>query len=73
MPGLHMFTGVLISPYPDLERNKLGSMSGMRTISTTSRHELSSRFFLARQGAEGNSRYSDRNNPGRAKDLSAPL
>ena len=33
-------------------------------------------FFSARQGAEGNSRHSDRNFfflPGRAKDLSAPL
>ena len=32
-----------------------------RTISTTSRRELSSSFFYARQGAEGNSRHSDRN------------
>jgi hypothetical protein len=35
-------------------------------------------FFPARQGAEGNSRHSDRKTlacflPGRAKDLSAPL
>jgi len=35
----------------------------MRAISTTSRRELSSRgfFFPARHGAEGNSRYCDRN------------
>ena len=33
-----------------------------RVISTTSRRELSSSFFFAaRQGAEGNSRHSDRN------------
>jgi len=37
-------------------------MSGMRAISTTSRRELSSSLFSpARQGAEGNSRHSDRN------------
>ena len=55
-------TGVLISPYPDQEGNKLGSMSGMRAISTTSRRELSlSFFFFARQVAEVNSRHSDRN------------
>ena len=32
-----------------------------RAISTISRRELSSSFFSARQGAEGNSRHSDRN------------
>ena len=32
-----------------------------RAISTTWRRELSSSFFSARQGAEGNSRHSDRN------------
>ena len=32
-----------------------------RAISTTSRHELSSSFFPTRQGAKGNSRYSDGN------------
>ena len=38
-------------------------MLGTRAISTTSRRELSSSFFFpARQGAEGNSRSSDRNN-----------
>ena len=53
--------GVLISPYSDQEGNKLGSMSGTRTIST-SRRELSSSFlFPARLGAERNSRHSDRN------------
>jgi len=35
-------TGVLISPYPDQEGNKLGSMSGTRAISTISSRELSS-------------------------------
>ena len=33
---------------------KLGSMSGTRAISTTSRREPTSFFFPARQGAEGN-------------------
>ena len=32
-----------------------------RAISTASRRELSSNFFPTRQGAEGNSRHSDRN------------
>ena len=56
-------TGMLISPQPDQEGNKLESMSGPRAISTTSRRELLSSFFFqpARQGAEGNSRHSDRN------------
>ena len=45
-----------------LQGNKLGIMSGTRAISTISRRELSSSFFFfARQGAEGNSRHSDRN------------
>jgi len=53
-------------------------MSGTRAISTISRRELSSRyFFSARQGAEWNSRHSDRNITvflsGQAKDLSASL
>jgi len=39
-------TGVLISPQPDQEGKKLGSMSGTRGISKTSRRELSSRFFF---------------------------
>ena len=73
----HHQTVVLISPYPHHEGNKLGSMSGTRAISTTSRRELSSSFFPARQSAEGNLRHSDRNInlflPGRAKDLSTPL
>jgi hypothetical protein len=46
-------------------------------ISTTSRREISWRSFPARQGAEENSRNSDRNtillDPGRAKDLPAQL
>jgi CRP-like cAMP-binding protein len=32
-----------------------------RAISTTSRRQQSSLFFSSRQGAEGNSRHSDRN------------
>ena len=39
------YTRVLISPQPDQEGNKLGSMSGTRAISTTSRREMSSSFF----------------------------
>ena len=55
-------TRVLKSPQPHQEGNKTGSISGTRAISTTSRRELSSKFFFPpRQGAEGNSRYSDRN------------
>ena len=57
-------TGVLISPKPDQEGNKLGSMSGTSAISTTWRRELSSSFFFpphpARQGTKGNSRHSDK-------------
>jgi len=52
---------VLISPWPDREGNKLGRMSGTRATSTTSRSKLSSSFFPARQGAEGNSHHSERN------------
>jgi len=39
-------TWVLVSPYPDQEGNKLGSMSGTRAISTTSRRKLSSSFLF---------------------------
>ena len=56
-------TGVLISPCPDQEGNKLGSMSETRAISTTSRRQMSSFFpplSPPRQGAERNSRHSDR-------------
>jgi len=58
-----MVTGVLLRSWPDQEGNKLGSTKGTRAISTTSRRELSSSFFFspARQGAEENSRHSDRN------------
>jgi len=35
-------TGMLISPYPDQEGNKLGSISGTPAISTASRREMSS-------------------------------
>ena len=40
--GEYKSTGVLISPQSDQEGKKLGSMSGTRAISTTSRRELSS-------------------------------
>ena len=55
-------TGVLISPYPDREGNKLGSLSGSARFQQhrdASCHQVF--FFPARQGAEGNSRHSDRN------------
>ena len=42
-------------------RGRKKACQATRTISTTSRRELSSSFFPARQGAEGNSRHSDRN------------
>jgi len=38
---LQIFTGVMISPWPDQEGNKLGSMSGTSVISKTSGRELS--------------------------------
>ena len=61
----------------DQEGNKLGSMSGTRAISTTSRRELSSSFFL--QGKAPKEIHAILTEtlacflPGRAKDLSAPL
>ena len=63
---------------PNQEGNNLGSKSGKSAISTTSRRQLSSSFFPARQSTEGNSRHSDRNKlacffPGLDKDLSAHL
>ena len=54
------YTGVLISSMPDQEGNKLRSMSGTLKI-TTSRCELSSSFFPAKQGTKGTSRHSDSN------------
>ena len=59
-------TGVLISPYPEQEGNKLGSMSGTRAIF----------FFL--QGKAPKEIHAILTEtlacflPGRAKDLSAP-
>ena len=70
-------TGVLISPYPDQEGNKLRSVSGARAISTTSRHELSSCFFL--QGKAQKEIHAILTEtlacsvPGLAKELSTPL
>ena len=45
-------TWVLISPYPDQEGNNLGSMSGTRAISTTSRRELSPSFLQGKAPKE---------------------
>ena len=70
---------MLISPQPDQEGNKLGSMSGTRAISTTSRRELSSSFFFPLQGKAPKEIHAILTEtlacflPGRAKDLSAPL
>jgi hypothetical protein len=44
-----VYTGVLITPYPDQDANKLGSVSGTRAISTTSRRQLPY-FFFCLQG-----------------------
>jgi len=69
---------MLISPQPDQEGNKLGSMSGTRAISTTSRRELSSSFFFL-QGKAPKEIHAilteplDVYLPGRAEDLSALL
>jgi len=69
---------VLISPSPDQEGNKLGSMSGTRAISTTSRRELSSNYFFL-QGEAPKEIHEILTEtlacfvPGRAKDLSASL
>ena len=52
---MYIYTEVLISPQPDQKGNKLGSTSGTRAISKTSRRELSSNFFSpTRQSAEEN-------------------
>ena len=70
---------MLISPSPDQEGNKLGSMSGTRAISTTSRRELSSNYVSFLQGKAPKEIHDiltetlARFFPGRAKDLSAPL
>ena len=71
-------TGVLISPQPDQEGNKLWNMSGTRAISTTSRRELSSSFFFLQGKAPKEIHPIMRETlafflAGRAKDLSAPL
>ena len=74
-----MIPGVLTSPYLDQEENKLGSMSGTRAISTTSRSELSSSSFFFLQGKAPKEIHAILTEtlacflPGRAKDLSAPL
>jgi len=46
-PCYELIPRLLISPYPDQERNNLRSVSGTCAISTTSRRELSSSFFPA--------------------------
>ena len=74
-----MCTGVLTSPQPDQEGNKLGIMSGTRAISTTSRRELSSSFFFLLQGKAPKEIHAILTEtsacflPGRAKDLPAPF
>jgi len=71
-------TRVLISPWPDQEGNKLGSMSGTCEIST-SRHELSSSFFFFLQVKAPKEIHAILTEilacflPGQAKDLSTPL
>ena len=73
-----MSSVVLIGPQPDQERNKLGSMSGTRAISTTSRRELSSSYFSL-QGKAPKEIHAILTEtlpsflPGRATDLSAPI
>ena len=74
----YAFTGVLISPYPDQEGNKLGSMSGTHAITTKSRRELSSSFFFLQGKAPKEIHAILRETlacflPGLAKDFSAPL
>jgi len=70
-------TGVLLSPLPDQEGNKLGSIQGRARFQQRRDASYQVFFPLARQGAERNSRHSDRNIslflPGRDKDLPAPL
>jgi len=72
-------TGVLISPQPDQEGNKLRSMPGTRAISTTSSRELSSIFFFFLQGKAPKEIHAILTEilgcffPGRVKDLSAPM
>jgi len=74
-------TGVLISPYPYQEGNKIGSMSGTSAISTTSRRKLSSSSSPppARQGKASKEIHAILTEtlasflPVRAKDLPAPL
>jgi len=69
--------GVLISPWPDQEGKKLGSMSGTRAISTTSSRELSLSFLPPLQGKALKEIRIILTLacflPSRAKDLSAPL
>ena len=65
---------MLISPYHDQEGNKIGSVSGTRAISTTSRRELSSFFLQGKAPKEIHAILTETLAcflPGRAKDLSA--
>ena len=72
------FTQLLIRPQPDQEGPKLGSMSGTRAISTTSRRVLSSIPYHLK-GKVPKEIHAIMTEtlacflPGRAKDLSAPL
>jgi len=71
--------GVLISPWPNQEGNKLERMLGTRAISTTWRRELSSSFFFFLQSKAPKEIHAILTEtlaflfPGRAKDLSTPL
>ena len=74
-----VLAGVLISPQPDKEGKKLGSMSGTRAILTTSRRELSSSspppFLQGKAPKETQAILTEILAcflPGRAKDLSTP-
>ena len=75
---IYIYTGLLISPYPEQEGNKLGSMSGTLAISTTSSREPSSSFYFL-QGKAPKEIYATLRETlacflsSRAKDLSAPL
>jgi len=72
------YTGVLINPWPDQKRNKLGSVSATTAISTTLKRQLSSSYFPL-QGNGPKEIHAILIEtlacflPGRAKDLSAPF
>ena len=73
---LGLCTGVLISPLPDQEGNKPGSMSGTHAISTTTRDAKSHQVFFPLQGKAPKDIHATLTEtlvcflPGRAKNLS---